>query len=210
MLPATFDAASVDALILPADTLTKAPIRQLLSNKPWIMVSPRKSDAFQAWQLGAVYFLLRPYSIPDLMRALERAEQMHYWNRGQVPPQIHNRTIDLQLTKGRRLSVPLRNILFLEAQGEITQVFLDLPGQEKIAAIRNLGHWEQALGDVHFVRIHKKYLVNMSHVSALVGSALKVLDFQLPVAKRRQKEVELEFSKWQKQRTEPVNGMLSS
>ncbi len=208
-LPEPVDATAVDVLIVPADILSKEPIRNLLSAKPWVMVSPRKADAFQAWQLGAAYFLLRPYSIPDLQRALERAEQLYYWNLGLVPPQKQSPAIDLQLTKGRRLSVPVRNVLFLEAEGEITQVYSDLPGQERVTAIRNLGYWEQALGDPRFFRIHKKYLVNMSQVSGLDSGMLQVRHFQLPVAKRRQKEVETQFFQWQNPGAGPVNTLLN-
>ncbi|MCB0533321.1 MAG: LytTR family transcriptional regulator DNA-binding domain-containing protein [Lewinellaceae bacterium] len=208
-MPEPIDTTAVDILLLPVDILSKKPIRNLLPVKPWVMVSPRKIDAFKAWQLGAAYFLLRPYSVPDLKRALERAEQLFYWNRGLIPPQFQSPVINLQLTKGRRLSVPVRNVLFLEAEGEVTQVYSDLPGQERVTAIRNLGYWEQALGDPRFVRVHKKYLVNMSQVSDLDTGQLQVRHFCLPVAKRRQKEVETQFFQWRNPGVGPVNTVLN-
>lgn len=181
---------SVDVLLLPADMMNKHNADPRLDDRPWIMLSSNKADAWRAWQLGAVFFLLRPLSLTDFERALARAEQCHYWRRGQLPPNDNGQPLELMLTKGRRLAVQNRDILFLEAQGEVTRVHLTLPGQEKVVATRNLGYWEGQLDERQFLRVHKKFLVNMEHVSSLNADEIQVQEFQLPVAKRRRRDVE--------------------
>lgn len=183
------DANSADVLLLQTRDLNKHYAGTSLSARVWILISSKKADAYRAWQLGAAFFLLRPFSLTDLQRALERAEQCLYWNRRVLPPPAHI-PLELQLTKGRRLAVHPNDILFLEAQGEVTRVHLAIPGQEKVVATRNLGYWERQLEGPGFLRIHKKFLVNIARISDLNAETVRIGDCTLPLAKRRRKTVE--------------------
>lgn len=184
------DEPSVDVLFVDVNKVNKLTAVTDLRSRVWVLLSSNKADAWRAWDLGASYFLLRPLSVPCLAQALERVEQSFYWKKQIPPPQSYQRMLELQMTKGRRLTVHSRDILFLEAQGEITCVHLGIPGHEKLIATRHLGYWEQQLDDAEFVRTHKKYLVNIAHVSAMNADEITVQHHVLPVAKRRRKEVE--------------------
>lgn len=188
--PLALGKPSGDVLFVDANKMNKLTSMIDLSTWTWVMLSSNKEDAWEAWRLGAAYFLLRPFSNIDLAHALERVEQCYYWRKQLPPPHFQDHKLDLQLIKGRRVSVRFGDILFLEARGELTCVHLNLPGQEKLIAIRNLGFWEQQLTGQSFLRIHKKYLVNVTHVSTLLPDTLAVRHFSLPIAKRRRKEVE--------------------
>lgn len=192
-VPVPPDEPSVDVLFVAANKMDKLASVTNLRSRTWVMLSSNKADAWRAWQSGAAYFLLRPFSLEDLQQALERAEQCHYWKKQGTPSQFQNQQLELQLTKGRKVSVRFADILFLEAQGEITCVYLNLPGHEKITTTRNLGFWERQLESGTFIRTHKKYLVNVSHVSALQADSLSVQGFAVLIAKRRRKAVEKAF-----------------
>lgn len=184
---------SVDVLFADADNLNKQLAAIDLDARPWVLISSKKADALTAWQLGASYFLLRPFSLEELRRALGRACQSYYWKKQGAAVLSRNRKLELQLTKGRKISVPPNDILFFEAQGEVTCVYLRDANQEKIVAMRNLGFWEHLLEAGIFIRVHKKFLVNIAQISALHPDEVQVQHFSLPVAKRRRKEVEKAF-----------------
>lgn len=184
------DETSVDVLFVDANKVNKLTAANALRSRPWVMLSSDKTDAWRAWELGAVYFLLRPIRLPDLAEALERMQQSYYWKKQLPPPMLRERILEVQITKGRRIAIDTRDILFLEAQGELTYFFLARPGQEKIVATRNLGYWEQQLEAAKFLRIHKKFLVNIARVNAVEQENVRVGQYFLPVAKRRKKEVE--------------------
>ncbi len=181
---------SVDVLFVDANKVNKLTSVTDLRSWTWVLLSSNKADAWRAWQMGAVYFLLRPFTLHDLDQALQRIQQNYYWKKQTLPPDFQHRMLEVQMIKGRRVAVDSRDILFLEARGEITCLHLCLPGQEKLIATRNLGYWEQRLGEAEFIRTHKKYLVNAAHVSALNTNALRVHEHLVPVAKRRKKDVE--------------------
>ncbi|TNE60379.1 MAG: LytTR family transcriptional regulator [Bacteroidetes bacterium] len=183
------DAASVDVLLLDVHDLNKYSPAPELGKRTWILMSSQKADAYQAWQQQAAFFLLRPLTIATLDRALNRATLLHYSITGIMPPK-DQRMLDLQITKGRRLPVSCQDILYLEAQGELTLVYLDLPDQRKITATRNLGFWEDQLEGCDFVRAHKKFLVNIARISDLSSDEIRVGEYLVPVAKRRRREVE--------------------
>lgn len=182
--------SSVDVVFVDITNVDKLLSMGNLPAWTWVLLSSEKADAWRAWELGASGFLLRPFTLAQLQSVLERVEQAWYWRQHKPALLPQARTVELQMTKGRRLSVFSRDILFLEARGEITCVHLSLPGQEKLIATKNLGFWEEQLDEAEFVRTHKKYLVNIAHVTALDSDAIRVQDHVLPVAKRRRKEVE--------------------
>ncbi|MBL7776583.1 MAG: LytTR family transcriptional regulator [Saprospiraceae bacterium] len=157
----------------------------------WVMVSSKRSDALAAWQMGAAYFLLRPFTLSQLQTAIERAQICHSWKNGHAGRQAPSGNgLELVLIKGRKFQVQHSDILFLEARGEVTVVHLRGVGREKLTATRNLGFWETQLADADFIRVHKKFLVNLFHISSLIDCELQVQQYRIPVAKRRRKDVE--------------------
>lgn len=191
MLPEPFETSSADVLLLTTEMVNKHAPAFRLKDRTWVLLSAKKADAYRAWQLGAAGFLLRPLTLQDLERTFEQASQFFYGRRVGTPAAVP--VLDLQMTKGRKFSVLPKDILFLEAQGEVTEVHLDLPGQEKVVATRNLGYWERQLGSDEFIRTHKKFLVNILHVSTLHPDEVLVREHRVPVAKRRRKTVEKRF-----------------
>ena len=187
------EASSVDVLFADANKMNKltsatGPVAETL-----VLLSSKKTDALRAWNCGAAYFLLRPYSLADLKKALERAEQDYYWKKKLTPPQAQQPTLELLLVKGRKVVIPAGDILFFEAQGEMTRVVLVRGGQEKIMVTRNLGYWERLLDAEKFIRVHKKYVVNIGHLTGLFPDEVHLGQFTLPLAKRRRKVVEKSF-----------------
>ena len=75
------DDLSVDVLFVDANKVNKLTSVTDLRSWTWVMLSSNKADAWRAWQLGAVYFLLRPFTLPDLAQAIERIQQNYYWKK---------------------------------------------------------------------------------------------------------------------------------
>ncbi len=200
MISFPMEASSVDVLLLPANKVNKLVSMAGHTAWPWVLISSRKSDALRAWELGAAYFLLRPFTLDDFHKALERAVQCFYWKNQISPASFYQQNLELLLTKGRKLSVQEKDILFLEARGEVTCVHLNLPGQDKIIATRNLGYWERQLPGATFFRVHKKFLVNLEYITSLLPEEIQLQQHILPVAKRRRKAVERMISTQQVRR----------
>lgn len=74
-----------------------------------------------------------------------------------------NKIIVLESPDNGRLSVAIRDILYIESSNH--HVLYTIKGESKPIKIRDkINELEQKFSEYHFVRIHKKYLVNLRHV----------------------------------------------
>lgn len=181
------------ALLVHADQMAALAEVVDLENRPWILIASDRRDAAEALRLGATDLLERPLSGADLERALQRIERRFPAQPSASPaavPGSGEPTLDVPLTKGRRILLRPSNILFLEARGDLTHIHVAQSGQGKLASVRNIGYWEEQLAGEHFVRIHRKYMVNITHVDNLSFDGLHLAQNLLPIAKRRRREVE--------------------
>lgn len=101
-------------------------------------------------------------------------------------------------TTGGLLFVKLTDIMFCESSGNYTHFFLC--DEKKIVVSRQLGEYEKLLPENNFIRIHDKYIINLSYIREYIkGSGGEVVlenGRQLPVATRRKEEFMSRFEKW--------------
>ena len=177
------------ALVVDAALVAAVKAHPRASTLPWIWYSKNPAEALDAWKLDADYFLLHKPEPADWVRALDRiALRLQTM---QLPaPEIKTGvpSLDLSLIKGRRVRMAAEDILYLEAHAEITNLYTRMPQYEKVVATRNLGYWESRLPAEYFLRVHKKYIVNLSHVIGFEHDALRLPGHSVPVAKRRIKD----------------------
>lgn len=158
---------------------------------PWIWYSSDPSDALRAWKMDADYFLLHKPEIAEWEHALDRIAQR--LQKSDLPASGREPaagSLDLTLIKGRRIRIAAEDILYLEAHAEITNLYTRMPHHEKVVATRNLGYWESRLSADIFLRVHKKYIVNLSHVIGFENDALRLPGYTVLVAKRRIKDTQ--------------------
>lgn len=158
---------------------------------PWIWYSRNPAEALEAWKMDADYFLLHEPEPADWERALDRiALRFHTMQHPASDKKTDVPSLDLSLIKGRRVRIAAEDILYLEAHAEITNLYTRLPQHEKVVATRNLGYWESRLPAEIFLRVHKKYIVNLRHVIGFDHDALRLPGHTVPVAKRRIKDTQ--------------------
>ncbi len=101
-------------------------------------------------------------------------------------------------TTGGLLFVKLTDIMFCESSGNYTHFFLC--DEKKIVVSRQLGEYEKLLPENNFIRIHDKYIINLSYIREYIkGSGGEVVlenGRQLTVATRRKEEFLSRFEKW--------------
>ncbi len=68
----------------------------------------------------------------------------------------------------------LKDILFCEASGSYTNFCI--AGQPDICSAKAIHEYEEILTDSGFVRIHKSYLVNISHVKEYMRERRRIGD----------------------------------
>lgn len=151
-------------------------LRNLGSNSQVIFITAFQKYVFQAFDLDAVHYILKPVSEEKLFSAMDKAIKRVVANRGKT----------LLITSGTTASrVPLKDILYCEAMNhQITVHTLT----EQVQFFGTLDAIEEKL-DERFFRCHRSYIVNMDHViDKQPGSAIMEGGDHILISRRKQQE----------------------
>jgi two-component system LytT family response regulator len=130
--------------------------------------------ALQAFQVSAVDYLLKPIQIEQLQAAVDKAIRLK--GKSQVRERIHAlrenmedhtlKKIALPVSHGLTF-VPLSDILYLEADGSYTHVYLadgtKMLISKKIKEFENTLHPEN-----HFFRTHRSFIINLHRIKQYI------------------------------------------
>ena len=168
-----------------------------------VFVTAFKDYAIKAFNVNSIHYILKPIDIDDLKDAVSKlmnykelfiqdssnlenyiesiknfSENIHYQN--------ESNKITISHAKGIKI-VEDSKIMYLEGDGNCTNIhFVD--GAEFFDT-RTLKVYEQILNENNFYRIHKKFIINLSHLSEYLHEdgyfAMLQKDVKLPVARAR-------------------------
>lgn len=120
-----------------------------------IFVTASKEYAFEAFDVSAFQYLLKPVSEEKFRQVFERACEEAERRAGEKEEQL------LIRTKSRNFTVPKREILYVESQGRKVEI---RTVRERIAVYGTMTGMAEQLGK-DFYRCHRGYLVNLARVA---------------------------------------------
>ncbi len=124
--------------------------------------------AVRAFEFSALHYLIKPITAEKLCAAIKRFEKKN------SSPKIENNIDilkDLLYNKPRKILIPTGNGLELfniddivrcEADGNYTNVYLNT--RKHILVSKTLQAFETSLADFNFVRINRKFLINIDNI----------------------------------------------
>ncbi len=135
-----------------------------------IFTSHLPEFAFKAIKFDAVDYLLKPYGLEDLKKAIKRVEerlklmQILQNNKDLLKLDRHAIGSNKIMIYGNEKMNPISidQIIKIKSQGAYSDIYLI--GNKKITSSKHLGMYERLLEDKHFVRIHDNCLVNAEQV----------------------------------------------
>lgn len=162
-----------------------------------IFVTAYDEYALQAIKASAVDYLLKPVSISDLKKAVEKAK-----NQASRQQKLDNmEQLIMQLQAGapvKKISIPdgkgmiyleITKIIRCKANGRYTEIYLE--SGDKHLVTRNLGEFEQLLTPHGFIRVHHSHLINPAHLMAFEkadGGFVKMKDGSEVEVSRRKRD----------------------
>lgn len=158
--------------------LTGFELIELLEKKPEIIFSTAFDQfAIKAFELNAVDYLLKPFSIERFHEAVEKAikriGQRGQKNETQNPiDKLKNHVDDSEgiinriVTKTRNAIVvlPAHQILYLEAQDDYVMIYVNAAHYLKQ---KTLSYYEKHLDPKEFLRVHRSYIVRLDQISKI-------------------------------------------
>ena len=106
--------------------------------------------ALESYQVYASGYILKPYSLQDIRRTLDRF----------LPEYLCDCYLVKQ--KARIVYIPLNEILYVESDN--TKCVLHRTEDREYNIYKKLGQIEAELNDPRFLRCHQSYLVNMNYI----------------------------------------------
>ncbi len=168
---------AVDLLFLDIEMprLTGTNLIRLLNNPPAVIfVTAFPEYAVEGFELEAVDYLLKPFSLERFIQAVERAQR-------KIHISDYSSTDGTLLIRANKKWYPVafQNIRYLQAYGDYVKIFLKdemLLTKDKLSRL-----YESELPQNKFFRLHRSYIVALSAIAYIEGNQAFIDKIGLPI-----------------------------
>ncbi len=173
----------IDAVFVCLVHHTVEQVNELLapyaSHTKFVALSRRPEDAINAFEFGAIDYILKPITTENIERALIRLE-----NHFQPTTSTANIRIKVE-HEGNSYFVQSSEVFYIQSQGDFSIVSTS---RGDFLARTSLAKLSDMLCEAGFERVHRQWLVRLDHVDAILndcgGINLEVAGRVIPVSRR--------------------------
>ena len=151
-----------------------------LSNPPKIIVTTAYSEfALESYDLDVADYLLKPFAFDRFVKAVNKALSKTTTQAKAPPTPIVNTKPSLFLKGDKKFhQIQWDNILFIEAYGHYTKVYLK---DEMILSHQKISSFEELLPNDQFLRVHKSFIVAIEKIKFIEGNRLTIEEHEIPI-----------------------------
>jgi DNA-binding LytR/AlgR family response regulator len=144
-----------------------------------IVTTAYKEYALEGYELDITDYLLKPFSFPRFLKAVNKAAQTATVSSAEAPP-VSGVQQNRFFLKGDKKyhQIDARDILFVEACGNYSKVYVT---EEMILCHEKISTLETLLAKENFLRVHKSFLVARDKIKLIQGNLIYVHDHQIPI-----------------------------
>lgn len=132
--------------------------------------------AVEGFELEAVDYLLKPFSLERFIKAVNRASERLFSQKNETETQLGSLLVkaDKKIYK-----LDFQDINYLEAFGDYVKIFTR---DKMLLTKERLANLEAELPPDAFFRIHRSYLVHLGAIEFIEGNLVQVAGKKLPVS----------------------------
>ncbi|MCD7971374.1 MAG: LytTR family DNA-binding domain-containing protein [Candidatus Azobacteroides sp.] len=167
--------------------LTGLELLESLENPPLtILTTAYPEHAMDGFRLNVVDYLLKPIGFQRFFQAVEKARET-FLSRLSLHKNEGAPASDMYIRQGDSfIKIVWEEILYVESM----QNYLKLHFKDRSFIIhQTMASLEEMLPKDAFFRIHKSYLVNISHIELVSGGRIFINGKELPLSKHRKEEL---------------------
>ncbi|GAA4312669.1 LytTR family DNA-binding domain-containing protein [Mucilaginibacter gynuensis] len=143
-----------------------------------IMTTAYKEYALEGFEHAVVDYLLKPIPFLRFLKAVNRLWTIHNSLRP-AAEQDHYVFVKTE-QKGKLLKIDSRRISYIEGLSNYAIIHTD--DQKKIITYLKLKELSEHLSARGFVRIHKSFIISLSHLTAVEGNMVRILNEEQPIS----------------------------
>jgi DNA-binding LytR/AlgR family response regulator len=159
--------------------------RMLPAGVQRVIISSRKDDAKDAFDLGATDYLVSPVSPERFSAALERVRQQQAARLAQgnniqrlarkaSPDDIIMVKVDTRMVRLR-----LNEITHIKGEGNYVTIYTT---RGKWLVYHTMKRLEDMLAGFQFIRVHKSFIVSFPHIDTIEKHTLHILQEEIPIS----------------------------
>ena len=149
-----------------------------LSNPPVVIFTTAYSEhAVQSFELDAIDYLLKPFSLARFLRASNKAQELLLLRSS--PTADFNESKTLFIKSGyEQIRVEVNDILYVESCGNYMEFVLE---NRKMASRLTMSETEALLPASDFIRVHRSYIVSKRHIQKMDRKSIWIKQIALPI-----------------------------
>ncbi len=167
--------------------LTGLEFLESLDNPPLTIITTAYSEyALDGFRLDVVDYLLKPIPFQRFFQAVSKAQNLH-----QAKLHSLNQHESIQTQMYVRQGDAFKRIDWQDLYyAEGMQNYIKLYFSNTVLTIhQTMTSLEEMLPKDYFFRIHRSYLINLTHIEKISGGQVSMLGVSLPIAKPRREEL---------------------
>ncbi|MBO6515831.1 MAG: response regulator transcription factor, partial [Bacteroidia bacterium] len=177
------DLAEVDLIFLDVEMpeISGLDFVKTLSHPPRVIVTTSKSDfAVGAFEIEALDFLLKPVEMPDVLSALQKYQKIEL----QHPVGGNEESLFVKVD-AKLVNLKFNDIQWIEALGDYVRFHTE---KKRYVVKSTLTAIDAKINLKNFVRVHRSFMVNTSHIRDIDDSSLVIGDKLIPVSRGNRPE----------------------
>ncbi|WFB66127.1 LytTR family DNA-binding domain-containing protein [Chryseobacterium sp. WX] len=181
--------SEIDLLFLDINMpyLTGLEFLEQLENPPLCILTTAYSEyALEGFRLQVVDYLLKPIAFNRFYQAVNKAQQQFIISEKRKK----NTSLDDPFLYVRQsdtfIKISWVDILYIESMQNYTKLHFK---DKSLIIHQTMKAIEESLPSDHFFRIHKSYLINITHIDMISGGRLFINKIELPISRIRKEEL---------------------
>ncbi|MEN0047852.1 MAG: LytTR family DNA-binding domain-containing protein [Bacteroidota bacterium] len=160
--------------------LTGLEMLKTLNNPPMVIFTTAYREyAVEGFELAALDYLVKPFSLPRFLQAVNRAVE----KKGNIV-KVGIPNFFFIKADGRNTKVRYDEILYIEAMSEYIRIHTI---SQRITTLQSLRYMESKLPKDQFLRVHRSYLVALNKIKTVEGNQIWIGEIKVPVSKSHRK-----------------------
>lgn len=154
-----------------------------------IVTSAYKEFALEGYELDVTDYLLKPFSFERFLKAMNKV--MDDQPKMLTPTPSEKKKASFFLKGDKKMhQIHLEDILFIEAYGNYTKVFLM---EEMIISHEKISTLEDLLPASDFLRVHKSFIVATDKIKLIEGNRIRIKEHLIPIGQTYRQQLKQLF-----------------
>jgi DNA-binding LytR/AlgR family response regulator len=172
---------TVDLILLDMNMprMTGMDFLKALKNPPRVIITTAHRDfAVDGYELGAVDYLLKPFSLDRFWKAIQRLQP----NSTELPVTNTEKITDersIYVRADRKMvKIPVMEIEYIESLKDYVKIVLK---DRQVITKQTITAIEDMLPDKHFIRVHRSFIVSIQKIDSYTTSSIFIARNEIPV-----------------------------